>query len=88
MSQAPHNGRQSRTHLEASVKVVPGTQAPTTPETKPAPEPQAPPPPAQPKGRGSLLLLKQMYRDWRTAGGTPDIFAPCQPPGVPMVPGA
>lgn len=87
MSKEPHgtNNRQNRAHLEVSVKVVPGTRAPVSPDT-PAPTPLVAPP--QPKGRASLLLLKQMYRDWRTAGGTPDIFGPCKPPGTPMPPGA
>lgn len=85
MSQHP---RQSRTHLEADVqvKVVPGTGTQAPPWTEPLPGPMPLATPVQPKGTASLKLLKQMYRDWRTAGGTPDIFAPCQPPGVPMVP--
>lgn len=78
MSQSRGNNRHARPHLEADVRVVPAS------ETE-APEPQVGPPP-QPKGTASLKLLKQMYRAWRTAGGTPDIFAPCKPPGQPMTP--
>jgi hypothetical protein len=86
--QSRGNNRHARPHLEAeNVRLVPGQTGPETlpaPEVGPGPEPQAAPP--IPKGVGSLKLLKQMYRAWRVAGGTPDIFAPCKPPGQPMTP--
>ena len=42
------------------------------PEVQATPQPLASPP--RPKGVASLRLLKQMYRDWIAAGGTPPIY--------------
>lgn len=74
----PPTNRQSRTHLE--VQVVPGTEAPPSPGIVPPfrPEPQAAPP--QPMSSAVLHVLKQVYNDWITAGGTPPLYGPVSPP--------